>query len=194
VRNLHNLPADLPIPVDDGAADHLRDATLPDLTLPCTSGRPVLLSGLVAPTVVFFYPRTGVPGQHVGRGFNGETWDEIPGARGCTPQSCAFRDVYAELRELGAGVYGVSTQTTGHQREFREREHIPFEYLSDHELTLVRTMRLPTFEFPVGSSGPSTLVRRMSWFVEDGRIQHVWYPVFPPQQNAATVLAWLQQR
>lgn len=191
---LHELPADLPVPVDDGAADHLIGAPLPDLSLPCTSGVPVLLSGLLAPTVLFLYPRTGVPGERVGRGFHGEAWDEIPGARGCTPQSCAFRDIHAEFRALGAAVYGVSTQTAAFQQEFKAREHIPFDYLSDHDLRLVRALRLPTFEFPVATGGPTTLIRRMSWLVEGGRIARVWYPVFPPNQNAATVLAWLRQR
>jgi peroxiredoxin len=194
MRNLHELPDDLPAPADDGAADHLRGAKLPDVVLPCTSGASVLLSDLVQPTVLFFYPRTGVPGRHLGRGFSGEEWDAIPGARGCTPQSCAFRDLHTEFRDLGVLVFGVSTQSTAYQQEFKAREHIPFDYLSDHELSLTRAMRLPTFEFPAPSGEPTTLIRRMSWYVEARRLAHIWYPVFPPNENAATVLAWLQQQ
>jgi peroxiredoxin (alkyl hydroperoxide reductase subunit C) len=149
--------------------------------------------------VVFLYPRTGVPGQPQNRGFNGEDWDTIPGARGCTPQSCGFRDLHAEFQALGVGVFGVSTNTPQHQLEFKSRNRVPFEFLSDSRLDLVRAMRLPTFEFPVESGGPTTLIRRMAWFVEQdaagtSRIAHVWYPVFPPDQNAAAVLAWLQRR
>jgi peroxiredoxin len=195
MRNLHELPDDLPAPADDGAAEHLTGATLPEIALPCTSGAPVTLSELVRPAVLFFYPRTGVPGQPLGCGFDGESWDSIPGARGCTPQSCAFRDLHAEFRALGVAVYGVSTQTTDYQQEFKSREHIPYDYLSDHELALTRELRLPTFEFPVPPGiGPGTLIRRMSWYVDGGRIAHVWYPVFPPDRNAATVLGWLRQR
>lgn len=200
------LPPGLPVPEDDGAALHLRGAALPGLELPATSGGVVGLGrvrGLEARaavgTVYFFYPRTGIPGQPPNLGFRGEVWDSIPGARGCTPQSCGFRDLYSEFRALGVEVYGVSTNTTEHQREFKARNHVPFEFLSDSDLRLVRAMRLPTFEFPVESGGPDTLIRRMAWYVEpDGtgvpRIVKVWYPVFPPDQNAAAVLAWLKRR
>jgi peroxiredoxin len=192
------LPPDLPVPTDDGACIHLRWSALPALDLPSTSARAAALREL-GPTVLFFYPRTGIPGQPPSLGFHGEEWDSIPGARGCTPQSCGFRDRYAEFRSLGVEVLGVSTNTTAHQREFKARSHVPFEFLSDSELRLTRTLDLPTFQFPVESGGPDTLLKRMAWYIEpDGasvpRIVKVWYPVFPPDQNAATVLAWLRRR
>lgn len=153
-----------------------------------------LASELGAPGVVFFYPRTGVPGQPPSLGFDGEHWDTIPGARGCTPQSCGFRDWHDDFVKLGVKVFGVSTNTTEHQREFVERNHIPFEMLSDSELRLTRLLKLPTFEFPVESGGPTTLLRRMAWYVEEGVIRKVFYPVFPPDQNGVQVLSWVRRR
>lgn len=189
-RNLYTLPPDLPVPVDDGAADHLRGAAVPALELPATSGGVVNLAELARrPTVLFFYPRTGEKDKPAG-----PEWDLIPGARGCTPQSCGFRDLHGEFRALDVGVAGVSTQTTAYQREFVERNHVPFALLSDAELRLTRALKLPTFEFPVVSGGPSTLIRRMAWYVEAGRIVRVWYPVFPPDRNAEVVLTWLRDR
>jgi peroxiredoxin len=188
--SVYTLPPDLPVPVDDGAADHLRGAAIPAVVLPSTAGTSVDLRVLAAtPGVLFFYPRTGEAGIPAG-----PEWDLIPGARGCTPQSCGFRDLHGEFSARGVSVVGVSTQTTAHQREFVERNHVPFPLLSDAELVLTRAARLPTFEFPVRSGGPSTLIKRMAWYVEAGRIVHVWYPVFPPDRNAATVLAWLRAR
>lgn len=164
------------MPVDDGAADHLRGAVIPAIVLPATSGQHVDLSVLAqTPTVFFFYPRTGGRGQSAG-----PEWDLIPGARGCTPQACAFRDLHREFVELGVTVAGVSTQTTAYQQEFVER-NLPFDMLSDAELHLTRAMRLPTFEFPVrNDGGPTTLIKRMG------------YSVFPPDRHARTVLAWLR--
>jgi peroxiredoxin len=195
LTDVHTLPPDLPVPVDDGAADHLRGAVVPSLALPSTGGGVVdLARRAAAPAVLFFYPRTG------GRGHgSGPDWDAIPGARGCTPQSCGFRDLHAEFRALGVTVAGVSTQTTAYQREFAERNHVPFELLSDAGLALTRVLRLPTFEWTAESwltagDGPTTLIKRMAWYVDGGRIRHVWYPVFPPDRNAATVLAWLGER
>lgn len=193
------LPADLPVPTDDGACLHLRGSALADVLLMSTSGERVPLRSLRSPTVLFFYPRTGVPGQPPSLGFRGEEWDSIPGARGCTPQSCGFRDLHDEFRGLGVTVLGVSTNTSEHQREFKGRQHVAFEFLSDCELSLTRAMRLPSFEFPVESGGPTTLLRRMAWFVTpdlDGlpRIRRVWYPVFPPDRNAGDVLAYLKRR
>jgi peroxiredoxin/GNAT superfamily N-acetyltransferase len=193
------LPADLPVPTDDGACLHLRRAALPDIALACTDGTVRKLSDVRTPTVLFFYPRTGVPGQPPSLGFDGETWESIPGARGCTPQSCGFRDLFAQFRALGVDVLGVSTNTREHQREFKSRQHIPFEFLSDSDLALTRALNLPTFDFPVESGGPQTLLRRMAWFIEPDlsgtpRIRKVWYPVFPPNENASRVLAWLTQR
>jgi peroxiredoxin len=187
-RDIYTVPPDLPVPVDDGAADHLRDAVVPALTLPTTSGRLVDLAVLARePAVLFFYPRTGQPGTSAGR-----EWDLIPGARGCTPQSCGFRDLHAEFQALGVRVAGVSTQTRAYQREFVERNHVPFDLLSDADLRLTRALRLPTFEFPVPGIGPSTLIRRMAWYLDAGRIAQVWYPVFPPDKNAEVVLTWLR--
>jgi peroxiredoxin len=187
-RDIYTVPPDLPVPVDDGAADHVRDAVVPALTLPTTSGRLVDLAVLARePAVLFFYPRTGQPGTSAGR-----EWDLIPGARGCTPQSCGFRDLHAEFQALGVRVAGVSTQTRAYQREFVERNHVPFDLLSDADLRLTRALRLPTFEFPVPGIGPSTLIRRMAWYLDAGRIAQVWYPVFPPDKNAEVVLTWLR--
>lgn len=194
----HVLPADLPVPTDDGAAGHLLGKPLPRIPLRATSGLWVNLGFLARPTVLYFYPRTGIPGQPPSLGFAGEEWDSIPGARGCTPQSCGFRDLHAEFAALGVDVFGVSTNTTDHQLEFKTRNHVPFDFLSDNELALTRIMRLPSFQFPVESGGPNTLIHRMAWMVEpmpqEPNIVQVWYPVFPPNENAANVLAWLHQR
>jgi peroxiredoxin len=184
----YTLPRDLPVPIDDGAADHLRGAAVPSIALASTSGGVVNLAVLASrPAVLFFYPRTGEQGRSAG-----PEWDLIPGARGCTPQSCGFRDLHGEFAALSVAVAGVSTQTSGYQREFVERNHVPFPLLSDADLALTRSLRLPTFEFPVASGGPSTLIRRMAWFLDGSRIVHVWYPVFPPDRNAETVLAGLR--
>jgi peroxiredoxin len=173
---------------------HLRGALLPEFALLSTAGERVSLRSLPERCVLFFYPRTGIPGQPPGLGFRGEEWDSIPGARGCTPQSCGFRDLYSEFRALGAEILGVSTNTTEHQREFKDRNHVPFALLSDSGLALTRALRLPTFDFLIESGGPSTMLHRMAWYVERGRIAKVWYPVFPPDRNAAEVLAWLRAR
>jgi peroxiredoxin len=179
------LPADLPVPHDDGAARHLTGATLPEVTLPATAGPAVTLSRLKATTVLYIYPRTGVPGVDAPPG-----WDDIPGARGCTPQSCGFRDHFAELKALGvAQVYGLSSQDTAYQREAAERLHLPFPLLSDVELKLKSAIALPTFL----TSG-MTLYKRMALVLEDARIVGVFYPVFPPDKNAADVIAWLRTR
>ena len=177
------LPPDIPVPQDDGAAGHLAGMSLPNLALAATSGPPVNLSKLTGRTVLYIYPRTGVPGVDAPPG-----WDDIPGARGCTPQSCGFRDHFAELQALGvACVYGLSTQDTAYQREAAERLHLPFPILSDADLKLTRAMRLPTF-----SVAGMTLLKRMALIIDDGRIVKAFYPVFPPDQNAAEVIAWLR--
>ena len=189
-RDLHHLPPNLRAPVDDGACDHLPGAQVPSVRLPSTAGRWVDLMEIAErPAVLFFYPRTGEPGRAAG-----PEWDAIPGARGCTPQSCGFRDLHREFTALGVTVYGVSTQETGYQREFVERNHVPFEILSDRDLALTHALRLPTFEYPIAGGGPTTLIRRMAWYVERGRIERIWYPVFPPDRNAETVLGWLRER
>lgn len=176
------LPEELPAPQDDGAARHLEGLALPDLALAATDGTRVDLAALRGRTVVYVYPRTGEPGKPPPDG-----WDAIPGARGCTPQSCSFRDHYAELRGLGVDrIYGLSTQDTDYQREAVERLHLPFAILSDARLALTRALRLPTFEI-----AGMTLLRRMAWVIEDGTIVKVFYPVFPPDRSAAEVAAWL---
>ncbi|MEX2219169.1 MAG: GNAT family N-acetyltransferase [Phycisphaerales bacterium] len=191
----HELPAGLPIPKDDGAALHLLHAALPAVTLPSTAGAPEDLAALTrGPTVIFIYPRTGIPGQPPSPGFSGEDWDSIPGARGCTPQSCGFRDLFGDFAALGIQVRGLSTNTTAHQREFKARTGTPVEFLSDVSLALTSALRLPTFRFPVESGGSDTLLHRMAWYCEGGHIRRVWYPVFPPDRSAADVLAWCRQR
>lgn len=188
--NLHRLPPDLPIPANDGACDHLPGSRVPSIRLASTGGGVVDLAEVARrPVVFFFYPRTGEPGRAAG-----PEWDAIPGARGCTPQSCGFRDLHREFTKLGVAVFGVSTQETGYQHEFITRNHVPFEMLSDRDLLLTRALRLPTFEYPVERGGPTTLIKRMAWFVERGSIERIWYPVFPPDRNAETVLAWLHER
>jgi peroxiredoxin len=188
--NLHRLPPDLPVPADDGACDHLPGSRVPSTRLASTGGGVVDLAEVARrPVVFFFYPRTGEPGRAAG-----PEWDAIPGARGCTPQSCGFRDLHREFTKLGVAVFGVSTQETGYQHEFVTRNHVPFEMLSDRDLLLTRALRLPTFEYPVERGGPTTLIKRMACFVERGSIERIWYPVFPPDRNAETVLAWLHER
>jgi peroxiredoxin len=182
-RDLGTLPADLPVPVDDGACDHLVGMSVPAIALPSTAGRDVVLAQAGKPrAVVYAYPRTGVPGEPSPDG-----WDQIPGARGCTPQSCAFRDHHRELLDLGAEVFGLSTQTTAFQQEMAARLHLPFEVLSDAELRFATALRLPTFEV-----AGMTLIRRLTLIVRRGRIEHLFYPVFPPDQSAVQTLAWLR--
>ena len=181
--NVYQLPDDLPAPEDDGACDHLLGMRLPSVSLPATDGRRVDLAALPGRTVVYAYPRTGRPDQP-----SPEGWDAIPGARGCTPQSCAFRDHYADLQTLGAGVVGLSTQDTDYQREAVERLHLPFPLLSDADLALTQALRLPTFEVD-----GMTLTKRLTLIVRDGVIEHVFYPVFPPDRNAGDVIAWLRE-
>ena len=177
------LPTDIPAPQDDGAARHLAGLTLPSVPLAATDGSQVDLSKLKGRTVVYVYPRTGVPGQAPLDG-----WDAIPGARGCTPQSCSFRDHFAELKELGvAQLYGLSTQNSDYQREAVERLHLPFAVLSDEALKLARAINLPTF-----TVAGMTLHKRMALVIEDGVITKVFYPVFPPDKNAEEVVAWLR--
>jgi peroxiredoxin len=177
------LPSDIPVPQDDGAARHLAGTRLPDIALPATNGQDVNLSRLPGRSVVYVYPRTGVPGIDAPPG-----WDDIPGARGCTPQSCGFRDRFTELKALGvAQVFGLSTQDTGYQREAAQRLHLPFPILSDVELRLARALQLPTF-----SVAGMTLLKRMALVIDDGTIGKVFYPVFPPDRNAEEVAAWLR--
>jgi peroxiredoxin len=185
-KGLHELPDDLPVPEDDGAADHLPGGALPAVALESTAGETVDLAatGEGGFLVVYVYPKTGVPDQPLPAG-----WDRIPGARGCTPQSCAFRDSAAELLGLGAKVYGLSAQPLCEQREFAAREHLPYPLLNDSGFLLATELALPTFEADGGR-----YYRRLTFIARDGGIEKVFYPVFPPQDNAADVVAWLRSR
>lgn len=178
---LSELPEGIPMPVDNGACDHLPGMRLPPIALPSTSGEPVALSRLPGKTVVYCYPRTGRPNENLPRG-----WDEIRGARGCTPQSCAFRDHHTELRALGVRVFGLSTQDTGYQQEAVERLRLPFELLSDDGLTFAKALDLPTFEVE-----GMALINRLTLVIRDGRIERVFYPVFPSGENVSEVIEWL---
>jgi len=180
--NFSELPKDLPRPIDDGAASHLRGMSLPKVVLPATDGADVHLAAIPGRIVIYIYPMTGPPEVPLPDG-----WDAIPGARGCSPQACSFRDHYAELKSLCAGVFGLSAQTTEYQRKERDRLHLPFQLLSDSSLQLKQLLRLPTF-----AAGGMELYKRLTLIVEDGRIVKVFYPVFPPDRNADDVLAWLR--
>jgi peroxiredoxin len=175
----------IPAPTDDGAARHLMGMKVAPIDLPATDGSTVNLASLKGRTVVYAYPRTGRPGVA-----NPEGWDNIPGARGCTPQTCAFRDHLEELKQAGvAHLFGLSTQSPAYQREMADRLHLPFAIVSDDHLRLTHAMRLPTFE----TSG-MTLLKRLTLVVNDGVVERVFYPVFPPDQNAGEVLAWLRSK
>jgi peroxiredoxin len=179
--DLYSLPPDLPVPVDDGMADHLPGLAVAPVLLPATTGEMVNLSATGGRTVVYCYPRTGRPDEESPDG-----WNLIPGARGCTPQSCAFRDHYRELQGLGARVFGLSTQNTDDQREAVERLHLPFPLLSDARHEFASAMRLPTFEVQ-----SMRLIKRLTLVIRDGVVEHVFYPVFPPNRNAQEVVDWL---
>lgn len=177
------LPANLPAPEDDGAAAHLRASKVPDVALPSTDGRQVSLAKIRGlRVVVYAYPRTGRPGESP----LVDDWDMIPGARGCTPETCGFRDHHAELKAAGAEVFGLSTQDTAYQRELVDRLHLPFAILSDEHLALTHAWRLPTFE-----AAGHTLLKRLTLVVRDAKVEHVWYPVFPPDLHAEEVVRWL---
>ena len=177
------LPPNLARPADDGAADHLAGAALPSVPLLSTTGRPIDLSTLAGRTVVYCYPKTGRPGVASPDG-----WNQIPGARGCTPQSCGFRDHHRDLLAAGAAaVFGLSTQPTDYQREVVQRLHLPFELLSDEHFAFARPLRLPTFDV-----AGMTLLRRLTLVTRNGVIEKIFYPVFPPDTHAAEVVAWLR--
>ena len=173
----------LPAPEDDGAARHLLGMSVPSIALPATDGSSIDLSAIPGRAVLYAYPRTGRPGEP-----NPDGWEAIPGARGCTPQSCAFRDHFAELQSLGVDcLFGLSAQDTAYQREAAQRLHLPFPLLSDERLALTHALRLPTF-----TTHGMTLHKRLTLILRDGLIEHVFYPVFPPDRNAADVAAWLR--
>jgi peroxiredoxin len=178
----YNLPPNLPVPKDDGAAQHLLGMQVPAITLASTADRRVSLADIARErTVIYCYPRTGAPGQPVPKG-----WDDIPGARGCTPESCGFRDHHHALLALHVRVFGLSTQTTEYQREVVERLHLPFEILSDADFAVTNALRLPTFAFD-----GVRLLKRLTLVLSGGRIEKVFYPVFPPDKHAEEVIAWL---
>jgi peroxiredoxin len=180
--DIHTLPPDLPVPEDDGAADHMAGMAVPPVALPSTQGGEVVLADLRGLTVLFCYPRTGRPDQELP-----PDWNAIPGARGCTPEACGFRDRHEQFADLGARVLALSTQNPEYQREMAERLHLPFPVLSDERLELAQKLRLPTF-----TTSGWTLVKRLTLVIRDGRIEHVFYPVFPPDTHAVEVLEWLR--
>jgi len=175
----------IPAPADDGGARHLAGMAVPDVALTATDGTQVSLAKIPGRVVVFAYPRTGVPGQPS----LVDDWDMVPGARGCTPQTCAFRDLHKVMIAAGAArVFGLSSQDSAYQREAAERLHLPFPLLSDAKLGLTNALRLPTMQV-----AGDTLIKRLAMVLDDGRIAKVFYPVFPPDRNAGDVLAWLEQ-
>src|SRR5882757_4438172 len=174
----------IPAPSDDGGAAHLVGRRIPDVSLVATDDTTVTLSALAGRVVVFAYPRTGEPGKIS----LVDDWDMIPGARGCTPQTCSFRDLFADLKAAGAKhVFGLSTQSNVYQTEMASRLHLPFPVLSDEKLALTRALNLPTMQV-----AGLTMIKRLALIVDDGVITHVFYPVFPPDRNAGDVLAWLK--
>jgi peroxiredoxin len=184
-RNLMEVDwSKIPAPTDDGTAAHLAGMTMPPVALRATDDTVVTLSALKGRTVVFAYPRTGEPGKVS----LVDDWDMIPGARGCTPQTCSFRDLFAELKAAGAAhVFGLSTQSNAYQTEMASRLHLPFAVLSDEKLELTRALKLPTMEV-----AGLTLIKRLALVIDDASIRHVLYPVFPPDRNAGDVLEWLK--
>ena len=178
------LPANLPVPRDDGACGHLLGQCLPDIPLPSTSGLAVNLRQRKGLVVIYVYPLTGRPGVALPDG-----WDAIPGARGCTPESCGFRDHYREIQQAGAEVFGLSTQSTDYQSEVRDRLRLPFDLLSDERFAFTDALNLPTFE-----AASLRLLRRLTLIAVEGVIEHVFYPIFPPDQHAGEVVAYLQGR
>lgn len=183
VANIADLPPDLPKPRDDGGCAHLVGLRMPAVRLASTRGDRIDLAALPpGRAVLFAYPMTGRPGVALPEG-----WDEVPGARGCTPQNCALRDTHRAFLDLDAAVFAVSTQQSVYQREMAERLHLPYPVLSDADFALADALRLPTFE-----AGGMRLIRRLTLIVEDGVIEHVFYPVFPPDRSAEPVLEWLR--
>jgi len=182
--NLSQLPADLPAPEEDGGAQHLLGMRLPAISLAATSGELVNLAALQRRTVIYAYPMTGVPGVPLP-----PDWDAIPGARGCTVEALAFKDHRTEIAELGADVFGLSTQDTAYQQEMADRLHLPFPVLSDASLELAQAMRLPMMEVD-----GTVLLKRLTMIVNGGVVEQVFYPVFPPDAAAATVTEWLRKQ
>lgn len=181
--NLHEIPEDLPKPQDDGASDHLSGMAIPPISLASTAGRAVDVSDLPGKTVLYCYPMTGRPDRELP-----ENWNSIPGARGCTPESCAFRDRHVEFRSFGARVFGLSAQSTNYQREATERLGLQYELLSDEDLEFTEALGLPTFEVE-----GMTLIKRLTLIIRGARVEKVFYPVFPPDEHPSEVLEWLRK-
>ena len=182
--NLYKLPEDLPAPIDDGAADHLMGAMVPDIALPSTNGEEVNLHLKKGLTVVFCYPRTGRPNEEALGGT--ENWNSIPGARGCTPQACSYRDRYSELKKYFSNVFGLSTQDTAYQTEAVQRLNLPYQLLSDSNLQLLEGLNFPFFKVD-----NTVLYKRTTLIIRDGIIKHYFYPVYPPDSDIQNVLAWI---
>lgn len=182
MTNLSQLPVDLPAPEDDGAANHLSGMRLPNLSLKATTGKAINLSGFDGRLVIYCYPMTGQPNVALPEG-----WDQIPGARGCTPQSCSFRDHYQELQALSAQVFGLSVQSTGYQQEMADRLHLPFPVLSDVDLQFQSALELPTFV-----AAGMILLKRITLIANDGVIEAVHYPIFPSDSDPAWVINYLK--
>jgi len=184
MNNLQDVDWSLvPAPIDDGMADHLRHGLVPHVLLDATDGNSIDPAELMGLCVIYVYPRTGRADMPLP-----DEWNIIPGARGCTPQACAFRDHFAEVRALGVNhLFGLSTQDTLYQQEAVERLHLPFPLLSDHELTFTHALKLPTFTI-----NGMTLLKRLTLIIQSGKILQVFYPVFPPDQNVSDVISWLR--
>lgn len=180
--NFNQLPGNLPIPVDDGATDHLKGLRLPTIHLQSTQGKSIAIGDITGRVVIYCYPMTGQPGVPLPEG-----WDEIPGARGCTPQSCSFRDHYQELQALGADVIGLSVQSTEYQQEMAERLHLPFPVVSDVDYQFQKALNLPTF-----TAAGMSLLKRVTLIANAGVIEAVHYPIFPSDSDAAWVINYLK--
>ena len=186
MRNVETLPQNLPIPKDDGTTQHLTGRSFPRVLLPSTSGKLIdLAESSTLHTVLFIYPRAGSPLEP---NTNPEAWDLIPGARGCTPHTCGFRDLYREFQDIGVNIFGLSIQPPNVQKEFVDRMHVPFEILSDEKHQLIKALDLPTFEFD-----GEQLIKRMAFFLNKSKIEKVFYPIFPPDKNALEVLNWIKE-
>ena len=183
-ENELNLPTNLPIPQDDGGADHLQGMTLPNITLTATNGDAVTLNAISGTLVIYIYPMTGRPDVALPDG-----WEQIPGARGCTPQSCSFRDHYAELQTFNTTVFGLSCQSSDYQNEAKSRLHLPFQLLSDEALQMKAALNLPMMHV-----AGMELYKRLTLIIQDGEIVETFYPIFPPDKNIDDVLAWLQRQ
>jgi peroxiredoxin len=183
MTNLYQLPDDLPVPFDDGACDHLEGMLLPSLLLETSSGRSLNLSEVEGIVVIFFYPMIGSPDSPPMA-----DWNDIPGARGCTPETCSYRDAYQQLTELGAQIFGASAQAIDEQREAASRLELPFELLNDSAFVFTESLKLPTFEYH-----GIKMIKRLTLVIVSGVIRKVFYPVFPPNENVVHVLAWLKQ-